>query len=295
MHVALQTLVSSILSGGVLALIAMSLALVFGVLRIVNFAQADFMMLGMYGVVFLAADTHAPSLLLGILMFIPGVLLGAGIYKLLLVRRGGGGPSFGGFAHDQLLITFALSLIIESAAAMLFSGTPRTLNPGKAIRTWDLGGFALDQARVIAFVASVVIGVALLWYLNNTQSGRRIRATAADDVAAQIVGVNVARVRTVVFATSIGLAGVAGGILVGYYPVTPTTGANFLFYAFAALALGGLGNVLGALVGGLIIGIAQGIAQIFISLQLTDFVVFGIFLVVIFISPNGILGKAVRA
>lgn len=295
MHVAVQTLVSSILSGGVLALIAMSMALVFGVLRIVNFAQADFMMFGMYGVVFLVADTHAPSLLVGILMFIPGVLVGAVIYKLLLVQRGKGGATLGGFSHDQLLITFALSLIIESAAAMLFSGTPRTLHPGKGIETVTIGGFALDQARLIAFVASVVIGVGLLAYLNSTQSGRRIRATAADDVAAQIVGVNVARIRTVVFATSIGLAAVAGGILVGYYPVTPTTGANFLFYAFAALALGGLGNVLGALIGGLLIGIAQGISEIFISLQLTDFMVFGIFLLMIFISPNGILGKAVRA
>lgn len=293
MHLQIETLLSSILQGGVLALLAVSLSLVFGVMRIVNFAQADFMALGMYGVVVAVSLVHVPSVVLGFAMFIPGLIVGVVVYRGLLAGQASAG-SLGGFQHSQLLLTYALALIIEAGAQIVFSGTPRTVGGSVKLATWSLAGFTMDLPRTIAFVVAIVLSLALLAFLRSTQTGRRIRATAADDRAAQIVGINVVQVRTLVFGTSIGLAAVAGGILVAYYPVTPTTGGNFIFMMFAAVALGGLGNIVGSLVGGLIIGLAQGLGEIFMPLQLVDVVIFGIFLAVIFVRPTGIFGSTTR-
>jgi branched-chain amino acid transport system permease protein len=296
LHADLETLLSGVLQGGVIALLAISMSLVFGVMRIVNFAQADFMMLGMYGVVTLSPYIPGPALLTGLLVFIPGSLFGFIVYRLLL-SRSQGGAALGGFQHSQFLLTFALSLVIESIVQTIWGSTPRNVigpDGDSNIVAWSIAGLSVDRARLFAFIASVILGIVLLVFLRVTQTGRRIRATAADDMAAQIVGINVSRVRTVVFAASVGLAGVAGGVLVGYFPATPDVGSSFLFYMFAALALGGLGNVLGALLGGLVIGIAQAIAELTLPLQLTDVAVFCLFLVVISVRPTGLLSKAVR-
>ena len=291
-HVA-QLLIAGVLQGGILALLSVGLSLIFGVVRVVNFAQADFMMLGMYAVFFAASALAWDSTLLALLVFVPSIAAGALLYQLVIRRVHAATEVLGGVENAQLMITLAVSLILQNGALMLFSGTPRTLRTGQVLQVWNLGGVTIDKPRAIAFVVAMVLGIGLLRVL-RTGVGRSIRAAADDAEAAAYCGVDVGRVYAASFAIAVGLAAVAGGILVSYYPVAPLTGMNFLLLMFTAVLLGGLGNVGGALVGGVILGLLQSLAGLVLPLQLSNLVVFGVFLVVLFFRPNGIFGQAQR-
>jgi branched-chain amino acid transport system permease protein len=294
MHLAMQDIISGLLEGGVIALLAVSLSVVFGVMKIVNFAQADFMVVGMYGAYTIASRFHVPAAALGFIVFLPAVLLGVLVYVGIVSRGASRGESLGGFSHSQLLLTFALSIVIEALLQAIYGAAPVTLPGASTYSTWRIGGYAIDVPRLEAFVISLIVSVLLLAFLRFTQTGRQIRATASDETAAQLVGISVARVKQIVFGISIGLAALAGGVLIGFYPASPSTGSDFIFLMFAAIALGGLGNVLGALVGGLLIGLAQGVAEVALPLELNSVAVFAIFLAVIFLRPNGIFGVSAR-
>lgn len=291
-HVA-QLLVTGILQGGILALLSVGLSLIFGVVRVVNFAQADFMMLGMYAVFFAAGAFAIDPTLLALLVFVPAVVFGALVYQLVIRRVHAATEVLGGVENAQLMLTLAVSLILQNTALMAFGANPRTIQSGQVLQVWTVAGVTVDKPRALAFVVAMLLGGGLLWVL-RTGVGRSIRAAADDAEAAAYCGIDVGRVYAASFAIAVGLAAVAGGILVSYYPVQPLTGMNFLLLMFTAVLLGGLGNVGGAMVGGLILGLLQSLAGLVLPLQLSNLVVFGVFLVVLFFRPNGIFGKAQR-
>lgn len=292
-HVA-QLIVTGILQGGILALLSVGLSLIFGVVRVVNFAQADFMMLGMYAAFFAASALAWNATFLALILFLPSLIVGGLVYVLVIRRVHAATEVLGGVENAQLMITLAVSLILQNGALMLFGANPRTLQTGQVLQVWNVLGITVDKPRLLAFVIAVLLGAGLLIVL-RTRAGRALRAAADDAEAASYCGVNVGRVYAASFAIAVGLAAVAGGVLVSYYPVQPLTGMNFLLLMFTAVLLGGLGNVGGALLGGLILGLLQALAGLVLPLQLSNLVVFGVFLVVLFFRPNGIFGKAQRA
>ncbi|GAC1595058.1 MAG: branched-chain amino acid ABC transporter permease [Candidatus Velthaea sp.] len=293
LHHVVQLMVTGILQGGILALLSVGLSLIFGVVRVANFAQADFMMLGMYAVFFAAGATTINSTALAIAMFVPFFFFGGLLYVLIIRRVNAAKDSLSGVENAQLMVTLAISLIVQNGMLMAVGANPRTLTTGQILQVWSVLGVTIDKPRVVGFIIASVLGIGLLWML-RTGIGRGIRAAADDAEAAAYCGVDVGRAYAASFAIAVGLAAVAGGILVSYYPAQPMTGMNFILLMFTAVLLGGLGNVAGALMGGLILGLLQSLSGLILPYQLSNLVVFGIFLIVLFFRPNGIFGKAQR-
>lgn len=289
----LQLVITGLQQGGIIALLAVGLSLMFGVLRLVNFAQADFMMLGMYGVVTLSTLASVNFALLAALLAIPGFALGWLIYRFVIRQVGktklGAAPE-----HAQLLATLGLSLILQNLAQAIWGATPLSLPGTQTLDVWNIGPLVIDKPRTVAFVVAIVVVAIMLVVLRRTHIGRSVRAAASDAEAASYAGINVRRAYSVTFAVSIALSVVAGGILVSYYPVDPQTGSDFILLMFTAIILGGLRSVVGALVGGLIIGLVQALSQIIIPLQLNEAVVFALFLLIMLFRPAGLFGEVTR-
>lgn len=290
----LQTLVAGLLLGGVVALLSSGLTLIFGVMRVVNFAQGEFVMLGMYAIVFLAGLTGFtyPSLFAP-LLFACFVFLGTAFYWLTLLHVTG--ARFGGTrGHDaQLIMTLGLSLVLQNLALMIFGSKPHLLSSAFA-GAWSIGDILFNKPRTVGFAVAAVAIALLFWMLKRSKTGRLLRATADDTTAAIYMGIDVRRAHMIAFAIGTGLAGMGGGILATFYPTQPYVGEDFIVLMFVAVVLGGLGSVTGAVLGGLVLGMAQAFAPLLLPLDLQNVVVFIIFLIVLFLRPQGILGSAAR-
>lgn len=289
----LQLLIAGLQQGGIIALLSMGLALMFGTLRVVNFAQADFMMLGMYGVVLLASIMRVDFVGLSTLMAIPAFIVGIVVYRLI-IRQVARAKLTSAPEHAQLLATLGLSLVLQNGAEMIVGSTPRTFGASEALQVWHIGALTIDKPRTIAFAIAVLVAASMLFVLRYTHIGRSVRAAASDREAAGYVGVDVDRVYTATFAIAIALSVVVGGILVSYYPVTPSVGNDFILLMFTAVILGGLGNVVGAMIGGLLLGLVQSLSQLIVPLELNSAVVFGLFLGIMLVRPSGIFGEVTR-
>jgi branched-chain amino acid transport system permease protein len=256
-----QYVATGLLVGGVYALMSIGLALIFGVMRVVNFAQGDFMMLGMYLTYFYAMSGIDP--LLGAILTIPPFfVLGWLVHRGLLARvTGGGDPQRQ--MDAQLILTLGLSLVITNATTMILTPTPR------GIRT--------------AYV-----------FLPRTDAGRALRAAADDPEAASYQGIDVRAMHGLAFGVGIALVAAAGGLLATYYPIEPSVAGNFIVLMFVAVVLGGLGSIPGAFVGGLVIGLVQSLTLLVLPFQLQNTGVFIVFLLVLYLRPQGLFGRRTR-
>lgn len=289
----LQLVIAGLQQGGIIALLSMGLALMFGVLRVVNFAQADFMMLGMYGAVLLYNLLRIGFVGASLLLLVPAFLLGLLVYQGI-IRQVAKAKLTSAPEHAQLLATLGLSLVIQNGAEMIWGATPRTLGSSQQLEVWRIGSLSIDQPRTIAFLIAAAAAVSMLLILRGTAVGRAVRAAASDPEAAGYVGVNVRAAYAATFAVAIALSVVVGAILVSYYPATPITGNDFILLMFTAVILGGLGNVMGAMVGGLLLGLVQSLSQLVVPLELNTAVVFSLFLAMMLVRPTGIFGEVTR-
>ena len=291
----IQTLVTGLLIGGVIALLSSGLTLIFGVMRVVNFAQGEFVMLGMYFMLFLTSMVGVQYLqVLSPLVFVAFSLVGLVIY-MVSMRHVTGAMFSGARGQDaQLILTLGLSLVLQNVALMVFGSKPFLLSSSFS-GAWELGGILFNKPRTLGFGIAAISIACLLWFLSFTPYGRVMRATADDAEAAAYMGIEVPRVHAVAFSIGVGLAGVGGAILASFYPMQPYVGEDFIVLMFVAVVLGGLGSVVGALVGGLIIGITQAVTPLLLPLQLQNIGVFIIFLVVLLVRPQGMFGKRIRA
>jgi branched-chain amino acid transport system permease protein len=289
-----QTLITGLLVGAVIALLSSGLTLIFGVMRVVNFAQGEFVMLGMYLALFLTSIVGVGYLqLLSPLIFVAFSLVGLVVY-LISMKHVTGVKFSGGRGHDaQLILTLGLSLVLQNLALMIFGSKPHLLSSSFS-GAWEVGGMLLNKPRTLGFGVAAVAIATLLWFLTFTRYGRVMRATADDVEAAAYMGIDVSRVHALAFSIGVGLAGVGGAILASFYPMQPYVGEDFIVLMFVAVVLGGLGSVTGALAGGLVIGITQAVTPLLLPLDLQNSGVFIIFLTVLFLRPQGMFGRQVR-
>jgi len=289
----LQYVATGLLVGGVYALMSIGLALIFGVMRVVNFAQGDFMMLGMYLTYFYALSGIDP--LLGAVLTIPPFfLLGWVVHRGLLARvTGGGDPQRQ--MDAQLILTLGLSLVITNAATMILTPTPRGIRTAYATQAFAAGPILLNQARSYAFVMALVLAAAVYVFLTRTDAGRALRAAADDPEAASYQGIDVRAMHGLAFGSGIALVAAAGGLLATYYPIEPSVAGNFIVLMFVAVVLGGLGSIPGAFVGGLVIGLVQSLTLLVLPFQLQNTGVFIVFLLVLYLRPQGLFGRRARA
>ncbi len=274
-----------LLLGGIYSLVAVGLNLIFGVVRIVNFAQGEFVMLGMYG-------TFAAQMALGFDPYIAPVIvvpllfaLGCAVYWLLL-RPLQGEPMM------QVFATFGLLMALENVVLAVTRGVGYSVNSALSQVSIKLGPLQIGLTRVIVLTAATAVAIALGWYLKTSLPGKAIRAIAQDRRAARLMGINVDRMYMISFGIGTALAGLAGCLLAPLYTMSPQIGANFIMPAFAVVVLGGLGSVAGAYAGGIIVGLTEALAGYYLDPALKQAVLFMVFIIVLLVRPQGLFGIA---
>ena len=281
-----QAIVNGLLIGGVYALVSIGVTLIFGVVKIVNFAQGEFVMLGMYISFFLATrygiDPLASLVLSMPALFIVGVLL-----QRFLIRR-----VLGLGDMPQIFLTFALSLLLVNIALLLFTANYRTVNTPYTEMTIHLGPLYIAVAKLIAFAVAMLLSGVLWVFLHTTDLGKAMRAAAQNREVAMLMGINPDRVFCVAVGVALALAGAAGSLLMPFYPAYPLVGQVFVLMAFVAVVLGTLGNVIGALVASLMMGVAESLGIQFVGADSGLIVVFTMLLLTLALRPSGLVGGA---
>jgi branched-chain amino acid transport system permease protein len=274
-----------LLLGGIYALVSVGLNLIFGVIRIVNFAQGEFVMLGMYGA-FAAQTTLQLDPYVAPILVVPAVFaLGCVVYWLLL-RPLQGEPMM------QVFATFGLLMVLENSVLAITRGVSYNVGSVLSQATVAIGSIQIPVARLFVLAAATVVAGGLGWWLRTTIPGKGIRAVAQDRKAARLMGINVERMYMISFGVGAALAGLAGCLLSPLYSMSPQIGMNFIMPAFAVVVLGGLGSVLGAYVGGFIVGLTEALSGFYLDPALKHAVLFLVFIAVLIVRPSGLFGIA---
>jgi len=280
-----QVLVNGILLGGLYAIMAQGLALVWGVLNIVNLAHGAFIMLGAYLswhlYQYLGIDPFLGLPITAVVMFAVGYAVQRGLLNLV-VRA----PMF-----NTLLMTFGLEVVLTYLAQFAFSADFRTINPPYAGSNVALGPVVVPMARLMAFGAALALSIGMWLFLLHSRLGRAIRATAQNLVAARLYGVEPRHLYAMTFGIGIGIAGAAGGLYGTISQINPYIGGALTAKSFAISIIGGLDNPLGVVVGGLILGIIESLALLYVGATFGDVASFGVLVAVLIARPNGLLGR----
>ena len=283
MQTLLQALVAGALVGGLYGLVSIGLSLIFGVMRIVNFAHGEFVMLGMYATYALWALLHIDPLL-SLLIVVPAFFVFGAAIERLLVRRVLHAPDLA-----QIFLTVGLSIVLVNGALLAFTPDVRTISAGYSNSYLDLAGVVVPVARLIAFGGAVVLSAALAVFLLRTDLGRAMRAAAQDREVAMLMAIDPDRVFLTAFGIGTALAAAAGVFLASFFPILPTVGTQLIVIAFVVVILGGLGNLVGAMLGGLLVGIVESLGKVYLQADWGLVLVFGIMLLVLNLRPSGLL------
>jgi len=280
-----QLILNGILLGGLYSLISIGLTLIFGVIRVVNFAHGEFLMLAMY-ITFWLNSLQGVDPYFSLLLVVPLLFLAGLIAHRLVIQ-----PILGAPSYMQIFATVGLSLVMQNMALFFWKADFRSVESFCSTTSIRLLALICGAPKVIAFSASVFITFALHLFLKETYLGKAIRAVVQDREAAQLMGIDIYRIYLVTFGLGTACVGVAGALMMPIYTVCPTVGVYFVLTAFVVVVLGGLGSLPGAFLGGLIIGVVESLAGFFISPQLKEAIYFVIFLAVLVVRPSGLFGQ----
>lgn len=282
----LQSLISGTLTGGVYALAAIGMSLVFGVMNVSNFAHGDLMMLGMY-LAYFAFTLLNIDPYISLIMIIPVAFAFGFALEKTFINKVIHHPH-----QNQILLTIGLGLIMSNSTLLAFTSDPKILTTSYSSSSFNiLNGVSVSVPLLISFLITCGITACLYMFLSKTDTGMALRATSQNRQAAEIVGINVSKMSAIAFGIGTALAASAGALIAPVYYIHPLAGHSFLLKAFTICVLGGLGSVIGATVGGLIIGIIEAMASAYISTDWKDVVVFTLFIVVLLVRPQGLFGK----
>jgi branched-chain amino acid transport system permease protein len=284
----LQAIVSGILLGGVYSLICVGLTLTFGVMRIINFAHGEFLMVGMYATYFFAQAFHTEAYA-ALPVVLPGLFAFGVVVYHLLVR-----PILGAEPLNQMLLLMGFSLVLQNAALAAFSPDARSLQSALSMAKLEAGPIIVSVPKLIAFGASLVITAGLYWLLRATELGRRIRAAASDRETAALMGINVGRVNLLAFGIGVGCLGVAAPLIMPIFYIVPNIGTFFILIAFVVVVLGGIGDFVGALLASFIVAIAESLGALFMPGSTAPVLPFLLFILVLLFKPEGLLEARAR-
>lgn len=286
----LQSAVSGLLVGGMYGLVALGLALAFGVLKVLNVAHGELLMLGGY-VAFFAFSLWGIDPFLSLpLVFITLFLFGIVLYQVLfrfVVRF-----DIEKRIKNSLLISFGLVLVLQATAVRLFTADERTISTSYSSEAITIGMIRIPIVRLGGLVVAVIAALALEWLLNHTRFGHAVRATAEDWTRAALTGVDVKRVYMIAFAISAGLAALAGSMITLGYAVSPSIGLGWTLKALIVVVLAGLGSMRGIVVAGLFLGLTESLAAVWIGGEYREVVALVVFLIVLSFRPQGFFGRA---
>ncbi|MGN6462197.1 MAG: branched-chain amino acid ABC transporter permease [Pseudolabrys sp.] len=284
-----NVIVGGLLIGIVYALIALGLTIIFGVMRVVNFAHGEMVVIGMYAGYGLWSATLLPLWLLapgaGAFLFVIGYGLQRGIVNFFIDRP----------QHAQFILFISFALIITGLHLVLFGPDPRPIQDPVTMESYSLGILRLDKVRVQAAVTALAIIAALVLFLRYATLGRSIRAAADNLIGAQVIGIGVRRVYAITAGIGMACAGIAGALVAPMFDTQPFLATDFTLIAFIIVIVGGLGSLSGALLGGILIGLAEALAALMFSPALKTIFSYGLLVFVLLLRPNGLFGERERS
>ena len=281
----LQILVSGILMGFIYSLVAVGLTLTWGVMDIINFAHGEFLMIGMYSAFWMYTLFNFDPLIsipfITVIVFIVGYLT----YKIM-IRKVVDAPGL-----TALLATFGLSLLLRNLAQFFWSPNYRFINDTfVADQKISIGNVIIGMPQVVAALGSILMTIAIFYFVDRTKTGRAIQATALDKYTARLMGINTEKIYALTFGLSGACVGIAGALMSTFFPINPNSGALYSLLAFVIVALGGFGNIKGAMYSAIIIGLTEAVGGFYLGTQFKYALVFLIYLVIIQIKPKGLFG-----
>jgi branched-chain amino acid transport system permease protein len=287
----IEDMINGILMGSIYGLTAMGLTIIFGVLKVINFAHGSLLMVGMYATYWAITLTGVHPYL-ALVMVIPAMFI-FGYYLQAIVIK----PIFIAEKNVRepitvIIVTTGIWYILDNLALLVFGPQYRSLadNPLKG-KMLELGGLFVSQPKLFGFITAIITASAIHWFLQKTVLGRAIRATSMDREAASLMGINQYRIYNVAFGIGAATTGIAAVTLLPFYNVFPTVGVLFDIKCFIIVVLGGLGSISGALLGGIIIGLIESVGPQFMTATWTEAIVYGLFLLVLFVKPSGLFGQ----
>ena len=281
----LNVTVAGILTGLVYGLMALGLSVIFGVVRVVNFAHGEMMSIAMYLTVLLFSSLNLDPLVMLVpiaaVLFVFGYALQAGLINPFINRP----------EHSQFLLLVALALIIVNGLLILFGPDARTVQTGYAFDSFEVGALIVDATKLYAGAAAIVVAALLFAFFRFAQLGKAIRACADNYTGALVVGLDVKRLYALTFGIGAACVGAAGAMMTLIVDVTPMIGPAYTLLAFVIVITGGLGSMAGALLGGLLIGVTEAVAGLLFTPSAKSMFAFAILVLVLLFRPQGILGR----
>jgi branched-chain amino acid transport system permease protein len=281
----LNVAVGGILTGLVYGLMALGLSVIFGVVRVVNFAHGEMMSIAMYIAVVLFSGFHLDPLIMLIpiaaVMFVFGYALQAGLINPFITRP----------EHSQFLLVVALAIIIVNVLLIIFGPDARTIQTSYAYDSFQLGALIVDASKLYAGAAAILFAALLFVFFRFTLIGKAVRACADNYTGALVVGLNVNRLYALTFGIGAACVGAAGVMMTLIVDVTPMIGPAYTLLAFVIVITGGLGSMPGALLGGLLIGLTEAFAGLLFTPSAKSMFAFGILVLVLLLRPQGLLGR----
>ncbi|MFC1824118.1 branched-chain amino acid ABC transporter permease [Thermodesulfobacteriota bacterium] len=291
MEVFMQLVVSGILTGVSYGVLASGLALIFGVMKIINFAHAAFAVLAMYLPAFWFLEWWGIDPFISAFIAIP-IFFGIGyvLQRTLIIKVLGTAEA----ESSTLILTLGFSLLIENLILLIWSGSPRIINLPYTLATWAVGDVLINKAQTYSLFISLLLILGLFLFLNRTLIGKGIRAAADDPEGCAYMGINLPFVYAVAFGLGIAITAAGGCLMATYRPFNPFYGESIVIILFASVVLGGMNSITGAVIGGLIIGLVQQLSTLVVPVAVQNVAVFAIFVLCLYVLPQGILGKKGR-
>lgn len=303
----LQALAAGLLIGAIYGLMCVGLALIFGVMRVINFAQGDFMMLGMYaafyffgafGIQAAFGATFGPyiaAILAGPLMFLVGYF----VHMTLIARVTGTRTAVEAEGHfAQLILTLGVALILQNGGLIVFGSVLAGIQTPLSSSAWEIGpmwgdflSVFLNKSRMISALLSIAVIIVLTVLMSRSRLGKSLRAAADNPEAATYMGIDVDVAHRIAFALGVSITAIAGGFLAVSYPFHPYVGLEYVIIMYAGVVLGGLGSIIGPFWGGMTIGLVQQLSTLVLPTQLQNTAIFVVFLLIVFLRPQGFFGR----
>jgi branched-chain amino acid transport system permease protein len=280
-----NVVIAGLLTGLVYGLMALGLSVIFGVVRVVNFAHGEMMTIAMYATVVLFAALQLDPFLAIVPVaagfFVFGYLLQASLINPFITRP----------EHSQFMLLVAVAIIMVNALLMVFGPDARNVQVDYQLESYAIGPILFDKARVFASAAAVATSAALFAFFRFTRTGKAIRACADNYLGARVVGLNVRHYYALTFGIGSACVAVAGCLMILLVDVSPPLGPAYTLLAFVIVIVGGLGSMAGALLGGVLIGVSEALAGLFIAPSAKSMFSFALLILVLLLRPQGLLGR----
>ena len=285
MSIILNVVVEGLLTGLIYGLMALGLSVIFGVVRVVNFAHGELVVLAMYAA-FLLSSRLGLDALIAVLPIAAAFFGGGYLLQSALIN-----PFVGRAEHEQFILLVGLGMVVINGLLMIFGPDARPIDLSYALDSYEVGPLLVDKARLLAAGAAVLVAAALLAFFRLTATGTAIRACADNLTGAAVVGLDVKRLYALTFGIGLACVGAAGALMVTIADVRPALASSFTLLAFIIVIVGGLGSMSGALLGGVLIGVSEALAGFFFEPSMKSMFSFALLILVLVLRPQGLMGR----